>query len=105
MYWFFDDMFSLHRIILYLILDYAKIQKSGQNIKLCLFFCRVLRLEFCHDLCEYYTELDAVCLHGEDSQGNYIMSGLEGVTSRSHLEDISNMEEKLDQLSLREQVQ
>lgn len=68
------------------------------------FFCRVLRLEFCHDLCEYYTELDAVCLHGEDSQGNYILSGLEGVIPRSCIDDISNMEEKLDQLSLREQV-
>ncbi|XP_052681217.1 F-box/LRR-repeat protein 4-like isoform X2 [Crassostrea angulata] len=67
-------------------------------------FCtRVLRLEFCHDLCEYYTELDAVCLHGEVSQGNYILSGLEGVTSRSRIDDISNVEEKLDNLSLREQ--
>lgn len=31
---------------------------------------RLLRLELNHDLCEYYTELDAVCLHGLPRDGS-----------------------------------
>ncbi|XP_078320617.1 F-box/LRR-repeat protein 4-like [Crassostrea virginica] len=66
-------------------------------------FCtKVLRLEFCHDLCDYYTELDAVCLHGDDSHGNYMMSGLEGVTSRYPYKEIRDLENNLATLYLRE---
>lgn len=106
----FYDIFSLLMLSSYLFWKtllthtyFAKIRKWSKSMSF--FFYRVLRLEFCHDLCEYYTELDAVCLHGEDSQGNYILSGLEGVTSRSRIDDISNVEEKFDNLSFREQVQ
>ena len=55
-------------------------------------------------MCDYYTELDAVCLHGDDSHGNYMMSGLEGVTSRYPYKEIRDLENNLATLYLREKV-
>ena len=68
------------------------------------FYFSIIRLEFCHDLCEYYTELDAVCLYGDRPQGQYIMSGLEGVTFERLLRDINETEQKLRDITLQEQV-
>ncbi|XP_048753815.2 F-box/LRR-repeat protein 4-like isoform X2 [Ostrea edulis] len=67
------------------------------------FQTKIIRLEFCHDLCDYYTELDAVCLYGEEQQGQYVMSGLEGVTVGPHLTDISEIDQRLRDVTLREQ--
>ncbi|XP_062574449.1 F-box/LRR-repeat protein 4-like [Saccostrea cucullata] len=58
----------------------------------------VIRIEVCHDLCDYYTELDAVCLHGDDHHSNNM-----GVTSRQRSKDISQLEERLSSFTLKEQ--
>ncbi|XP_061186169.1 F-box/LRR-repeat protein 4-like [Saccostrea echinata] len=59
----------------------------------------VIRIEVCHDLCDYYTELDAVYLHGEDCHGKYIMEMASSESSKG----ISQLEERLHSFTLREQ--